>query len=146
MVLTLMRAFAAVIPKQQYHKGIKTLERFIVPFIQQTLSHTPEELDKLSKSDKEFTFLHNIARFSRDPKVIRDQLLAVLLAGRDTTAATLSWAVYELSHYPVAVARLRAEVLATVGPRRRPTYDDLYVTSGGNSPDALPLLTASGMP
>ncbi len=96
-----------------------------MPFIQQTLSLRPDELEKLSRSDKDFTFLHNIARFSRDPKVIRDQIMAVLLAGRDTTAATLSWAVYELAHYPAAVRRLRAEILAAVGPSRRPTYEDL---------------------
>jgi len=97
----------------------------MLPYIEQTLALTPEELDKLSKSDKEFTFLHNIARLSRDPKVVRDQLMAVLLAGRDTTAATLSWAIYELSHYPQAVSRLRAEILSVVGPSKRPTYDDL---------------------
>ena len=86
---------------------------------------SPEELDKLSKSDKGFTFLHNMALFTRDPKVIRDQLVAVLLAGRDTTAVTLSWAMFELSHYPQMWARLRTEVLEKVGPSRAPTYEDL---------------------
>lgn len=57
--------------------------------------------------------------------MIRDQVVSVLLAGRDTTAATLSWAFYELSHYPQVVAKLRQEILATVGPTRAPTYDDL---------------------
>lgn len=51
--------------------------------------------------------------------------MAVLIAGRDTTAATLSWAVYELARYPRVWARLRAEVLATVGPSRPPSYDDV---------------------
>jgi cytochrome P450 len=125
MMLTIMSPFRALIPKYWYHKGIRTLERFMLPFIEQTLALPPEELEKLSKSDKEFTFLHNIARFSRDPKVIRDQLMAVLLAGRDTTAATLSWTIYELSNYPYVYKRLRDEVLSTVGPQRRPTYEDL---------------------
>jgi cytochrome P450 len=51
--------------------------------------------------------------------------MAVLIAGRDTTAATLSWAVYELAHYPHIYAKLRAEVLSTVGANRAPSYDDL---------------------
>jgi cytochrome P450 len=51
--------------------------------------------------------------------------MAVLIAGRDTTAATLSWAMYELSHYPSVVRRLRNEILSTVGPTRTPTYEDL---------------------
>jgi cytochrome P450 len=66
-----------------------------------------------------------MANYTRDPKVIRDQLIAVLLAGRDTTAATLSWTFYEISHYPDVWQKLRREVLEVVGPSRAPTYDDL---------------------
>lgn len=117
--------FRSLIPTGRYKRGIRVLERFISPYIERTLSLTQDELDKLSRSDRDFTFLHNMARFTHDAKVIRDQLMAVLIAGRDTTAATLSWAVYELARCPRAYARLRAEVLATVGPRRAPSYDDL---------------------
>jgi cytochrome P450 len=66
-----------------------------------------------------------MAAYTRDPKVIRDQLVAVLLAGRDTTAATLSWALYELSRNTEIWTRLRSEVLSVVGPDRQPTYEDI---------------------
>jgi hypothetical protein len=101
------------------------LEEFIVPFIDKALTLSNEELQKISKSEKSFTFLHALAGYTRDPQVIRDQIVAVLLAGRDTTAATLSWCFHELSHYPEIYARLREEVLAVVGSDRAPTYDDL---------------------
>lgn len=94
-------------------------------YIEQALALPADDLEKLSKNDKSFTFLHNIARFTRDRQVIRDQIMAVLLAGRDTTAATLSWTIYELSHYPAVFNKLRAEILNTVGPSRTPTYEDL---------------------
>lgn len=97
----------------------------MVPYIQQALALPPEELEKLSKSDKNCTFLHQIARYSRNPKVLRDQIMAILLAGRDTTAATLSWTIYELAHYPVTYTKLRNEVLSIVGESRAPTYADL---------------------
>lgn len=86
---------------------------------------TPEQLEMISKSDREFTFLHHIALSSRDPKVIRDQIMAVLLAGRDTTAVTLSWTMYELSNYPETWRKLRSRVLERVGPTRAPTYEDI---------------------
>lgn len=117
--------FDRLIPQKEYRRDIKTIEDFIMPYIKQTLAIPPEELEKLTKSDTEFTFLHNLARFTQDPKVIRDQLIAVLLAGRDTTAATLSWALYELAAYPDKVERLRAEVLECVGEYGTPTYDTL---------------------
>lgn len=98
---------------------------FVYPFVHQTLSLAPEEVEKRGKSDKGFTFLHALARYTRDPVMIRDQIVSVLLAGRDTTAATLSWTFYEMSHYPEIWAKLRKEVLDTVGPTRAPTYENL---------------------
>ncbi|KAM0256467.1 hypothetical protein ACHAQJ_004992 [Trichoderma viride] len=124
-VESLEKPFRRFIPQGKYRRGIKVLEAFVEPFIQATLALAPEELDKISKSDKEFTFLHQIALFSRDPKVIRDQIMAVLLAGRDTTAATLSWALYELSNYPDIWTKLRNRVLERVGPDAAPTYEDI---------------------
>ena len=60
-----------------------------------------------------------------DHNVIKDATLNILLAGRDTTSCTLTFAVYALAQHPRVLARLRAEVRATVGPARRPTYDDV---------------------
>lgn len=51
--------------------------------------------------------------------------MAILIAGRDTTAATLSWTLYELAAAPAVWARLRRDVLASVGGRRAPAYADL---------------------
>ncbi|KAL1878555.1 hypothetical protein VTK73DRAFT_7820 [Phialemonium thermophilum] len=125
MMLTILSPIECLIPKWRYRRGIQIIERFMNPYIEQTLRIPVEELEKLSKSDKDFTFLHNIARFTRNPRIIRDQIMAVLIAGRDTTAATLSWTIYELSNYPRIVAKLRNEILATVGAGRMPTYEDL---------------------
>ena len=112
-------------PRAEYKRGIKVIDDFVLPFVHHALSLPEEELEKRSKSEKSFTFLHSLARFTRDPKVIRDQILSVLLAGRDTTAATLSWAFYELSHYPAVYAKLRSEVLSTVGAEAAPKYENL---------------------
>jgi cytochrome P450 len=97
----------------------------VQPFIEKALRLSPEELEKTAKSDTNYSFLYALAGFTRDRQVLRDQLIAVLLAGRDTTAATLSWTFFELSRHPEVVTRLRQEVLDTIGPDRKPTYDDL---------------------
>lgn len=78
--------------------------------------------EKLSKSD---TFIHALARFTRSRKVIRDQLTAILLAGRDTTAATLSWTFLELARRPAVVQKLRREILDMIGENTPPTYENL---------------------
>jgi cytochrome P450 family 135 len=43
---------------------------------------------------------------------IRDELLTLLVAGHETTATALSWAVERLVRHPEKLARLRTEVLA----------------------------------
>ncbi|KAI5804306.1 cytochrome P450, partial [Geopyxis carbonaria] len=55
-------------------------------------------------------FLTAVAQLTRDPVVLRSQALNILLAGRDTTASTLSWAVYELLNNPTTFSQLRLEV------------------------------------
>lgn len=101
------------------------IDDFINQYIELALRLSPAELETKTKGENGYTFLHELAGFTRDRKVIRDQIIAVLLAGRDTTACTLSWTIYELARHPECVKRLRAEILSVVGPDRAPTYDDL---------------------
>jgi hypothetical protein len=121
------RAGAAqgIIPRGAFNKNMKVINKFVNLYIERTLRLSPEELAGKSKSDAGYTFLHALAGYTRDHQVLRDQLIAVLLAGRDTTACTLSWTVYELARHPEALEKLRAEILSVVGPTRAPTYDDL---------------------
>ena len=57
--------------------------------------------------------------------MLKDETLNILLAGRDTTACTLTFAVFALAEHPDVLDRLRKEVLDVVGPSKRPTYDDI---------------------
>jgi cytochrome P450 len=113
------------VPRKSFYKGIKVINEFVTPFIEQALRLSPEELATKTKSEEGYTFLHALASFTRDRKVLRDQLVAVLLAGRDTTASTLSWTFYELARHPQVVKKLREEIIKHVGLERPPTYSDL---------------------
>ena len=48
---------------------------------------------------------------------VRDQVLIFLLAGHDTTAIALTFALYLLARHPAAQARAHAEVEAVLGDR-----------------------------
>lgn len=114
-----------LMPRGKFYKELKMLNEFVNTFIDDTLRLSPEELQKTTKSDEGYTFLHALAAYTRDRSVLRDQLVAVLLAGRDTTACTLSWTFYELSRHPQVVMKLRQEILHQVGTNSMPTYADL---------------------
>lgn len=49
-------------------------------------------------------------RFSQRQRI--DQLSTFMFAGHETTANTISWAIYELARHPEVQARLRSEVRA----------------------------------
>ncbi|KAL8943420.1 MAG: hypothetical protein Q9216_001058 [Gyalolechia sp. 2 TL-2023] len=115
-----------LVPRQEFRKGLRIMDSFIEPFIQDALRHSPEELDeKGAKSTGGSTWLHSVAEFTRDRKVIRDQIVNILLAGRDTTAGTLSFLFKELSSHPKVYSKLRQEILEKIGSQKAPTYEDL---------------------
>lgn len=59
-----------------------------------------------------------------DDGQLRDELVTLLLAGHETTAAALSWTWYLLAQHPEAETRLHAELEQTLNGRE-PTVDDL---------------------
>ncbi|KAI2628979.1 cytochrome P450 [Xylaria nigripes] len=114
-----------LVPHRSFKRGLKVLNEICEVYIEKALQLSQEELDLKTKSDKDYTFLHELVQFTRDRTVLRDQLTTVLLAGRDTTASALSWVMYELGRHPEIVYKLRTEILRTVGQDRMPTYTDL---------------------
>ncbi|KAJ6602667.1 cytochrome P450 monooxygenase CYP63 [Mycena vulgaris] len=71
------------------------------------------------------TFMQHLADSTDDPVLIRDQLLSVLLASRDTTACLLTFVTYFMAIYPDMATKLRAEVLNHCGPHGAPTYENI---------------------
>ncbi|KAL6228825.1 hypothetical protein BDW75DRAFT_127882 [Aspergillus navahoensis] len=118
--------FKFVLSRTEFRRQLKVMDDFIKPYIDRVLAMSSTELDqKLSKSD---TFLHALARFTRDRRILRDQLVAILLAGRDTTAATLSFCLFELARNSEATAKLREEIASRLGvgtSAQKPSYIDL---------------------
>ncbi|KAH7064272.1 cytochrome P450 52A11 [Paraphoma chrysanthemicola] len=116
-----------LVPRQRmgFYSSIKIINDFVDRFIEQALALSQNELEEKTNHDRGYTFLHAIAGYTRDRNVLRDQLVSILLAGRDTTACTLTWVIYHLSMDPKITAKLRQEIVDTVGLQRTPTYDDL---------------------
>ena len=101
---------------------MNTLNNFISPFVERAISMSKSASNE---DDEGKDFTHSLSRFTQDRKVLRDQLVSTLLAGRDTTACALSWLFYELAYHPDVFSRLREEILSTVGKHGQPTYEDL---------------------
>ncbi|KAK6455879.1 cytochrome P450 52A13 (DH-ALK2) [Scheffersomyces xylosifermentans] len=82
-------------------------------FVNRALNFTPQELEEKSKSG--YIFLYELVKQTRNPKVLQDQLLNILVAGRDTTAGTLSFTFYELARNPDVFEKLKTEIYEKFG-------------------------------
>jgi cytochrome P450 len=56
---------------------------------------------------------------------LRDEIITIVLAGHETTANAISWALYLLSKVPSAATELREELSRELPGQRVPTADDL---------------------
>ncbi|KAI9019676.1 cytochrome P450 [Hyaloraphidium curvatum] len=56
---------------------------------------------------------------------LRDAVLNFLIAGRDTTAQTLSWCFWEIAQRPDVEAKLREEAMRVLGKDGKTTYETL---------------------
>ncbi len=62
-------------------------------------------------------FLVDMRDADIDDKQLRDDLMTMLIAGHETTAAVLTWALFELMQNPQAVAKCRQEIDAVTGDK-----------------------------
>jgi cytochrome P450 len=98
--------------------ALDILNSFVQPFVERALH--PDAREKKSGNLTE-----ELAEFTQDPKQLRDQLVSILLAGRDSTASLLSFLFYELAYQPAIYARLRQEVLQTLEADGELSYANL---------------------
>ncbi|RPD56738.1 cytochrome P450 [Lentinus tigrinus ALCF2SS1-7] len=117
-------------------KYLTAVDEFIDPMVEEALRNKEKkvslegvtsDVEKATRDQvrDDETLLEHLCKFTDDHKVIKDETLNILLAGRDTTSCTLTFAVYALAEHPDVLARLRKEVLDVVGPTARPTYDNV---------------------
>lgn len=114
--------------------------------------HTNESRGSKSSPDREwYIFLGALAKDTRDPRLLRNHMLNILLAGHDTTASLLSSVFYLLAHNPKVWAKLRSEIISKFGiiaePKAEITFTSLkevtylrYVLDEGTCNNITPLM------
>ena len=106
-------------------KAIDICHAYIDKFVDDALRFR-QELDtekSAGTKDDKYYFIQEVAKQTTDQKRIREELINILLAGRDTTASLLSNMFFEIAKRPDIYAKLRDEVATLEG--RTPTYEEL---------------------
>ena len=112
---------------KEFDDACRVVHTFVNRIVRQALERkVPEDAEKSINSDgreERYTFLSELLRSTRDPKQLRDELLSILLAGRDTTASLLSNTFHVLARRPDIWTKLKAEVDELKG--EKPGYEAL---------------------
>lgn len=104
---------AFLIPKTQFRKDRKVVHEFVDQYIQDTLSIRYREGQKGSNESPRrgcYQFFDRFSRQNCDYDVLRNGLLHLLLAGRDSTASLLTNLWFVLARHPHVWRKLQEEV------------------------------------
>ncbi|KAK7038469.1 cytochrome P450 [Favolaschia claudopus] len=114
---------------------LKVVREFLQPILRDAVANkkmregVEEEEDKLNNADRHVkegeTMLEHLVNYTDDQTILRDEILNITLAGRDTTASLLTFTVYKLAEHPQIFAKAREEILRVVGSTGRPTFEHL---------------------
>ncbi|KAK0646880.1 n-alkane-inducible cytochrome P450 [Cercophora newfieldiana] len=96
----------------KFRRACKLVRDWASSFANKALRYKDEVGEE--KAVEKYPFIIDLWKEMRDADLVRDQLLHILIAGRDSTAALLSWTFFHLIRNPDVLARLRQEVLARV--------------------------------
>ncbi|PBP19535.1 cytochrome P450 52A1 [Diplocarpon rosae] len=111
---------ATLLPDKGFQDSKSFVHEYIGDYIRRAVSLRKAELVKRAEEDTSgrYVFLEELAKTSISEKKIQDELLNILLAGRDTTASLLSYVFYMLARRKDVLEKLRREIdeLGNVAP------------------------------
>ncbi|KAL9613336.1 MAG: hypothetical protein Q9167_002097 [Letrouitia subvulpina] len=97
----------------RYTLACKNVKDYADGFVDRALGESDKNAGK--DNDGRYAFVEDLYHELQDPILVRDQLVNVLLAGRDTTACLLSWTFFLLVRHPKTLRRLREEIQSVMG-------------------------------
>nr|APW83734.1 cytochrome P450 carotenoid hydroxylase 97B [Dunaliella salina]APW83738.1 cytochrome P450 carotenoid hydroxylase 97B [Dunaliella salina] len=126
-----------IVPRQvQFHADLRVINDCLDSLIQNA-QETRQEDDSEALQNRDYSkvkdpsllrFLVDMRGEDATNKQLRDDLMTMLIAGHETTAAVLTWALFCLTQKPAAMAKVVEEVDRVVGDRM-PNLDDIRAMS-----------------
>ncbi|KAI5954870.1 hypothetical protein KGF57_003895 [Candida theae] len=120
-----MQGLYWLLNSRKFKESNAVVHKFAQHYVKRALALSPEELEKQDG----YVFLYELAKHTRDPKVLQDQLLNILVAGRDTTAGLLSFVFFELARNPQVLAKLREEIDSRFGLGKEARVEEITFES-----------------
>jgi cytochrome P450 len=108
---------------QRFKHACKVVKDFGDRFVRIALDRNHKRGSAKVGEKERFVMLDHMVEETKDPVELRDQVLHLLIAGRDTTSALLSWVILLLARHPEQFRKLREAVLEHFGTESEPTQE-----------------------
>jgi cytochrome P450 len=105
---------------RKFRQACRTVRDFTDDFVQLTLDPTNKQLTPDASRKGKFVLLDSLVGSTKSSEELRDQVLQILVAGRDTTSSLLSWTILLLSRHPKHFNFLRDAILKHFGTDNSP--------------------------
>ncbi|KAF8155632.1 cytochrome P450 [Crassisporium funariophilum] len=108
------------------YRGV--IDDFIEPLMRDAVKKRISWISRTKESEHELeglveqNLLDHLVKHTQDTRILKDELVNLLVAGRDTTMGVLTFALYMLSEHPDIEQRLRREIFDEVGAQGRPSH------------------------
>ncbi|KAI9761985.1 MAG: hypothetical protein M1840_001514 [Geoglossum simile] len=110
-----------LISGKEFYGSCVTVHKFADDILSRGLDAQGDERERHSR----YVFLDVVAKDSGDRTSLRQQMINILVAGRDTTACLLSWTFRLLVRYPHVLSKLQEEISSITGGSSEMTRADL---------------------
>ena len=123
----LLGVFVNLMPQRAFYQSVKKIHSYADSHVEKAIRDrlTRKNTEKEDTTDKgKHVFLKELVKLTDNRLILRDQLLAIFFAGRDTTAALLSNFFFALARNPDVWQRLQKEIHFLL-QGRQPTLDEL---------------------
>jgi len=100
----------------------KVMDNFTAPLLEKALAQKEQ---KSAEKNGEDNLLAHLVNHTQDRNILKDELVNLLVAGRDTTMSLLTFSMYMLTEHPNIERRLRQEIYEKVGPTGTPNYENM---------------------
>ena len=123
--------FASIVPQPKFFDAVKKVHAYMDEHVNKALQYRETlnakelqgALDIESGAKKRYVFLHELSKLTGDRQTLRNELLTIFFAGRDSTSALLTNVFFLLARHPRVWRKLREEINQLNGAR--PTLADL---------------------
>lgn len=121
MMAMLLNEFYALLQTKGFMAKCRLCHRYIDKIVHKALSRRNDTTKESAGGKEKYFFAENLAKETTDPAEMRDQLLSILVAGRDTTAAFMSFLFLMLAQHPEVFNKLRKTIIEEFGTFSNPT-------------------------